>query len=93
MDDERCVALPPLSLQLAARKTADVREATEASQLLVNLPADGKVHERAKLRSAKPGRVHRTIHLTYGIVTNNTLLYSKERLTMMANEPAASFCK
>ena len=42
MDDERCVAPPPLSLQLAARKTADVREATEASQLLVNLPADGR---------------------------------------------------
>lgn len=42
MDDERRVARPPLSLQLVARKTADAREATEASQLLVNLPADGR---------------------------------------------------
>lgn len=35
MDGERRVARPPLSLQLAARKTADVREATRpASSLL-----------------------------------------------------------
>lgn len=42
MDDERRVARPPLPLQLATRETADVREATEANQPLVNLPADGR---------------------------------------------------
>lgn len=41
MDDERRVAWPPLPLQLAARETADVREAMEANQSLVNLPVDG----------------------------------------------------
>ena len=46
MDDERRVARPPLPLQLATRKTADVREAMEAKQPLVNLPADGRcMHE------------------------------------------------
>lgn len=81
-------AAPPL--QLAARETADVREATEANQPLVNLPADGRcVKEPSWDRLNLAARTEQSIWPIgeWPIILRYTF---KREVDMMAHEPAAS---